>query len=98
MTLPSENVDTEFYWDRITETHEIMYVVKRPSYEFCFAVPKRRITLLREEQPLLQVRFKDLCHMPQLVLEIGQIEDFFEGLTRLMEYLHAEEAKRQRQL
>jgi hypothetical protein len=98
MTLSPENVDTEFDWDRITETHEIMYVVKRPSYEFCLVVPKRRATLLRQEQPLLQVRFKDLCQMPELVLEIGQIEDFFEGLTRLMEYVHAEEAKRQEQL
>jgi hypothetical protein len=36
--------------------------------------------------------------MPSLVLEVGQMEDFFEGLRRLMEYSRAEEGKRQGQL
>jgi hypothetical protein len=36
--------------------------------------------------------------MPDLVLVIGQMEDFFAGLSRLMEYVRAEEARRQAQL
>jgi hypothetical protein len=35
--------------------------------------------------------------MPGLVFEIGQMEDFFEGLSRLMEYIRAEEAMRRGQ-
>ena len=42
MTLSPENVDTDLDWDRLRETHEIMYVVKRPTYEFCFAVQESR--------------------------------------------------------
>jgi len=98
MTLSPEHADTEFDWDRLKDTHEIMYAVKRAAYEFCLAVPKRRATHLREERPLVHVRFKDQGQMPGLVLEIGQMEDFFEGLCRLMEYVRAEEAKRQGQV
>jgi hypothetical protein len=95
MTLCPENVDMQFDWDRMLETHEIIYVVKRPFYEFCFAVPRERATRLHQERPRLLIRFKDQCQMLGLVLEIGQIEDFFEGLSRLMEYVRAEEARRQ---
>jgi hypothetical protein len=98
MALSPENVDTEFEWQSIMETYEIMYLVRRPAYEFCLAVPRRRSTPQIEERPLLHVRFKDHYQLPGLVLEVGQIEDFFEGLSRLMEYVHAEEAKRQEQL
>jgi hypothetical protein len=36
--------------------------------------------------------------MPGLVLKIEEMEDFFDGLSRLMEYVRAEEARRQEQL
>jgi hypothetical protein len=98
LTLSPKNDDTEYEWGYIMETYEIMYLVKRPSYEFCFAVPRRQETHLSEERPLLQVRFKDQSQMPGLVLEIDEIEDFFEGLSRLMEYVRVEEARRQEQL
>jgi hypothetical protein len=58
------------------ETHEIMYLVKRSLYEFCFAVPTRQVRHLSEERPLLQVRFKEQCQMPGLVLKIEEMEDF----------------------
>jgi hypothetical protein len=94
MTLSPEHADTEFDWDRLRETHEIMYVVKRPAYEFCFAVPRKQANRVGEERPLVHVRFKDQAQTPGLVLEISQMEDFFEGLSRLMEYVRAEQAKR----
>jgi hypothetical protein len=98
MGSSSENVDSEYDSGRLMESHEIMYLAKRPSYEFCFAVPRRQATQLSAERPLLQLRFKDQCQMSDLVLEIDEMEDFFDGLSRLMEYVHAEEARRQEQL
>jgi hypothetical protein len=95
MALSPENVDTEIDQQRIMENYEIMYLARRPSYEFCLAIPRGRATHSGEERPLLHMRFKDQCQMPGLVLEVGQMEDFFEGLSRLMEYVRAEEAKRQ---
>lgn len=98
MRSSSENVDTEYDSGRLMESHEIVYLVKRPSYEFCFAVPRRQATQLSAERPLLQVRFKEQCQLSHLVLEIDEVEDFFDGLSRLMEYVRAEEARRQEQL
>jgi hypothetical protein len=95
MALSPENVDTEIDQQRIMENYEIMYLARRPSYEFCLAIPRGWATRPGEERPVLHVRFKDQCQMPGLVLEVGQMEDFFEGLSRLVEYVRAEEAKRQ---
>lgn len=98
MNLYPKNVGTDFDWEHITETHEIMYLVKRASYEFLFAVPKRRGSFQGEERPLFQVRFKDQCQTSGFVLDIEEMEDFYEGLARLMEYVQAEQAKRQEHL
>jgi hypothetical protein len=98
MNLYPEDVDTEFDWYHLTETHDIMYLVKRPSYEFLFAVPKKHTSFASEERPLFQVRFKDQCQIPGFVLDIEEMQDFFEGLSRLMEYVQAEQAKRQKNL
>ena len=94
MTLSPEHADAEFDWDHLRETHEIMYSEKRPAYEFCFAVPRQQANRPGKARPLIQIRFKDQCQMPGLVLEISPMEDFFEGLSRLMECVRAEEAKR----
>ncbi len=45
MRSSHENVDTEYDWGHIMETHEIMYFVKRISYEFCFSVPRRQVRI-----------------------------------------------------
>jgi hypothetical protein len=98
MRSSHENVDTKYDWGRIRETHEMIYLVKQSSYEFCLAVPRRQVTHLSEGRPLLQVRFKEQCQMPGLVLKIEEMEDFFDGLSRLMEYVRDEETRRQEQL
>ena len=98
MTLSPEHADAEFDWDHLRATHEIRYIVKRPAYECCFAVPRQQANHTGKARSLLQVRFKDQCQIPGLVLEIGQIEDFWEGLNRLMEYVLAEAAKRAAEL
>ena len=76
MRSSSENVGTEYDSGRLMESHEIVYLVKRPSYEFCFAVPRRQAAQLSVGRPLLQVRFKEQCQMPGLVLKIEEMEDF----------------------
>jgi hypothetical protein len=79
MRSSPENFDTEYDWGHIMETHEIMYLVKRSLYEFCFAVPTRQVRHLSEERPLLQVRFKEQCQTSGLVLKIEEMEDFLMG-------------------
>jgi hypothetical protein len=98
MKLSPENIDTEYDWGHIMETHEIMCLVKRSLYEFCFAVPTRQVGNLSEERPLLRLRFKEQYQMPGLVLKIEEMENLFDGLSRLIEYVPDEETRRQEQL
>jgi hypothetical protein len=50
-----------------------------------------------KERPLLYIRFKEQGQMRDLTLEVSQMEDFFEGLSRLMDYVRAEGSKWQAQ-
>jgi hypothetical protein len=44
------------------------------------------------------MRFKGQGQTRSLILELDQLEDFFDGMRHLMEFLRAEEAKRRAQL
>ncbi|HXH10514.1 MAG TPA: hypothetical protein VNP04_12225 [Alphaproteobacteria bacterium] len=80
------------------ETHEIMYLVKRPSYEFLFAVPKRGTSYLADERPLFQVRLKSQGQLVGFVLDSEEMKDFYESLSQLMEYVQEERDKRRETL
>jgi hypothetical protein len=95
MTLSPHKTETELSGEGIPATHEIVYLVKRPSYEFCLAIPKSRETFESNGGTLFQVRFTSQSQLRALVLKIGETEDFFDGLNRLMDYIHTEVAKRQ---
>jgi transposase-like protein len=75
MRSSSENVGTEYDWRHIMESHEIVYIVKRPSYEFCFAMPRRQAAQLSAGRPLLQVHFKGQCQ----ISELGGVSDLHFG-------------------
>jgi hypothetical protein len=64
---------------------------------FRFAIPKSRAIFESNREPLFQVRCIGESQLHILVLRIGETEDFFDGLSRLMDYIHAEVAKRQGQ-
>jgi hypothetical protein len=94
MTLFPNKTETAFSGEGISATHEIVYLVKRPLYEFCFAIPKSQAIFESNGGPLLQVRFSGQSQLHALILKMGEMEDFFDGLCRLMDYIHAEVAKR----
>jgi hypothetical protein len=98
MALSAEKVNTEINRERLIEIHEIMYLVKRPLYDLCLTVPRMGATEQDNGRPLLQVRFKEQCLIPDLILEIGELNDFFEGLCQLMQYVRAEKVRRREQL
>jgi hypothetical protein len=95
MTLSPRKTETDFSGEGIPATHEIVYLVKRPSYEFCFAIPKSRAIHESNGEPLLQVLFGGESPLHTLVFRMGETEDFFDGLSRLMDYIHVEVAKQQ---
>ena len=98
MTLSPHKTATEFRGEDIPATHELVYLVKRPSYEFCLAMPKSRATFESNGGTLFQVRFTGQSQLHTLVLKMGEIEDFFDGLSRLIDFIHVELAKRQEQV
>ncbi len=67
-----------------------MYIVKRPAYEFVFAVPKAPPLFLGTERAFFQVRFKDTPEPQGFVLSPEELEDFSAGLNQLMEYVRTE--------
>jgi len=59
MTLSPENIDTEFDSQRILESYELMYLIRKPSYKIFLTVSKTPATHPHEERPLLYLCFKD---------------------------------------
>jgi hypothetical protein len=72
MTLSPYQTATEFSAKGIPTTHEIVYLVKRPLYEFCFAIPRSQPTFARNGGALFQVRFTDQSQPHGLVLKMGE--------------------------
>jgi hypothetical protein len=72
------------------EMYDVVYLVKRPAYEFVFAVPKTPAALLRGRHAFFQVRFRNELEEQGFVLDLEALEDFYEGLSRLMEYVNIE--------
>src|SRR3712207_4579180 len=87
---PPEHLDPDDDREDDPEAHDIVYMVKRPTYEFVFAVPKTQVALLRGQQAFFQVRFRNQAGEQGFVLDLEALEDFYEGLSRLMEYISTE--------
>jgi len=84
-------IDTD--WISHRATYQVMYLTKRPSYEFMFAIPEDHQRFLSADRPLFQVRFKDQRQAHDVVLDLDELEDFYAGLSQLMEYIKIEREK-----
>jgi len=93
MTLSPKGLNMDRAREQITKTHEIVYMVKRPSYEFLFAVPRKVLATAHDPQPLLLTRFKDQYQRPCFTLDMSDMKDFYEGLGNLLEYIRVEQEK-----
>ena len=78
--------------------YQVMYMAKRPSYEFVLAVPEDHHASLNADRALIQMRFKDQADPQDLVLNLEELEDFYTGLSQLIDYIRAEREKRYREL
>jgi hypothetical protein len=93
MPQSPEHLDTDFDRERAANTYEIVYLIKRPGYEFVFSVPT---AALSDASALFQLRFRKLHQEREVVLDLKALEDFYESLSRLMEYVSIERQKYQR--
>jgi hypothetical protein len=79
-------------------TYQVMYLAKRPSYEFVLAIPEDHPRPLNADRVLVQMRFKDQHQAQDFVLDLNTLEDFYESLSQLVDYLKAERERRGRKL
>jgi hypothetical protein len=93
MTRTPEHLDPDANQERDADMFQVVYQVKRPSYEFAFAIPAGHDAFLSGEQAFLQVRFRDQHQGQAFVLALDVLEDFYESLSRLMEYCSTERQK-----
>ena len=78
--------------------YQVMYMAKRPSYEFVLAVPEEPAASLNTDGALIQMRFKGRAGPQDLVLNLEQFEDLYAGLSQLFDYIRAERDRRYRDL
>jgi hypothetical protein len=93
-----KRMEAESAWKSHRATYQVMYLAKRPSYEFMFAIPEDHRLFLSADRPLFQVRFKDQHQAHDVVLNLDELEDFYEGLSQLVEYIKIERERRGRGL
>lgn len=93
MTPTPEHRDPDFHREHDPSRFQIVYLVKRPSYEFVYYSPTAPAAYLSGEQAFVQMRFQDRHRGQAHVLELEVLEDLYESLSRLMEYLNIERQK-----
>ena len=93
MTQCGEHSDTGCNREPDAHMYEIVYVIKRPGYEFVFSVPTARTADLTDVSPRLQLRFRTPHQEREIMLDLKALEDFYESLSRLMEYVNIERQK-----
>jgi hypothetical protein len=97
MTRSPEHLDTDFDRERDAHVYQMVYLTRRPGYEFVFSVPTTHTAYPSGAQALLQVRFRKLPQGREFVLDLKALEDFYESLSRLMEYVSIERQRRPQQ-
>ncbi len=76
------------------QPHEILYLVKRGRYEIALAVPQRHAIDWHEDQAFVHVRLEDQDGTHSVVFTFEEMTDFYESLSRCLEYVRAEQQKR----
>jgi hypothetical protein len=92
-----KRLDADSAWVSQRATYQVMYLVKRPSYEFSLAIPEGCPLVRSADRAVFQMRFRDQHQPHGFVLNAEELEDFYEGLGRLVEYIKAERERRCRQ-
>jgi hypothetical protein len=75
------------------DTHDVMCLVKRHTYELAFAVPHAPQALACGAQPRIYVRAKTPCQAGRFILELADVEQFYGDLVQMLEYMQSERQK-----
>jgi hypothetical protein len=83
-------MDADAAWKSQRATYQVIYLVKRPAYEFSFAIPEGRPLALSADRAMLQIRFRDQHQPHGFVLNLEELEDFYDELSQLVAYIETE--------
>jgi hypothetical protein len=78
-------------------TYQVMYLAKRPSYEFVLAIPEDHPRLLTANRAVVQMRFRDRRVAQAFELTLEELEDLYNSLSQLVEYIQAERVRHSRE-
>jgi len=93
MAVCLETPDISYAPQPDEDTHDVMWLVKRQTYELVFTTPNSLHLLSRGEQPCLHVRFKAQRHTRALALQREDLYHFYEDLLCMLEYVQSERQK-----
>jgi hypothetical protein len=93
MLQSHQHLNSDFDRECDAKMYEIVYLIKRPAYEFAFSVPTAPLADLSHASPLFRLRFRKTHPEHEVVLDLKALEDFYESLTRLIEYVATERGK-----
>jgi hypothetical protein len=75
------------------DTHAVMCLVKRPTYELAFSVPQKPHAQACSTQPHVYVRVKTPCQAAGFILDLPDVEQLYEDLLQMLEYMQRERRK-----
>jgi hypothetical protein len=95
MTRSPEPIDGDSNQERNENPYQVVYLVKRPTYEFIYAVPEIQTPSPSGRAAVFQVRVGNQPQGQRFMLDLQGLEDFYESLGGLLEYVRIEQQKRQ---
>ena len=75
------------------DTHDVMCLVKRHTYELTFAIPHAPRAQTCRPQPHVYVRVKAPGQAAGFILDLPDVEQLYEDLLQMLEYVQRERRK-----
>jgi hypothetical protein len=75
------------------DTHDVMCLVKRHTYELTFAIPQAPQAQTCRPQPHVYIRVKTPCQAAEFILDLPDVEQLYEDLLQMLEYMQRERRK-----
>ena len=90
MNRSPEPLDTDVSREHEVQPYQVVYLAKRPSFEFIFAIPKTPPPFSGGKEAFFQVHFHPHRNRQGVVLQLDELHDFYDSLCQLMEYVQIE--------
>lgn len=97
MHSPPDSFDIDVDRERDLQPYHVVYLVKRPAYQFIFAIPKTPPPFSGGSEAFCQIQFHPQRNPQKVILKMDELQNFYDSLGRLMDYVQIERQRRQHQ-